>query len=54
MVNRLPVEHGRPSGKPESLFLVIPDIFYRESILPPSCPTFVIGHPFCEEVKSKK
>ena len=33
MVNSLPVEHGRQSGKPGSLFFVVSDIFYRESIL---------------------
>ncbi len=33
MVNGLRVENGRPSGKPGSLFLVIPDIVYRESLL---------------------
>jgi len=33
MVNMLPIENGRPSGKPEFLFLVIPDIFNRESTL---------------------
>ncbi len=33
MVNGLRVENGRYSDKPGSLFLVIPDIFYRESIL---------------------
>jgi len=32
-------------GKSGSLFLVIPDSVHRESILPPSCPTCVIGHP---------
>jgi hypothetical protein len=45
MMNRLDVEKGRLSGKPGSLFLVIAGIVYREAILPPSCPTFVIGHP---------
>ena len=32
IVNRLRVENRSPSGKPESLFLVIPDMCDRESI----------------------
>ncbi|MGB5053319.1 MAG: hypothetical protein WBO24_02870 [Nitrospirales bacterium] len=32
-MNKWPGENERPSGKPKALFLVIPDIFYRESIL---------------------
>jgi len=36
MVNRLPVDHGKPSGKPGSLWLVIPDSVW-ESIMPDVC-----------------
>jgi len=33
IVNRLRVENRSPSGNPESLFLVIPDMCDRESLL---------------------